>query len=204
MAGTLLHIAASPRGEASNSRKYGSRLAEGLCAALDLARIERDLAASPLPPLAAAFAEASLMPESTRTASHRTALLVSERLIAELEQAAIVVIDTPMHNFTVPASLKLWIDHVVRPERTFRSTPQGKIGLLRDRPVFAIVASGGPLAGNGAQHDYLVPYLRYIFATMGIGDFRALTLDRLRRGEAEIASRDAMAQAWIAQQIERD
>ncbi len=144
------------------------------------------------------------MPESARTASHRTALLVSERLIAELEQAAIVVIDTPMHNFTVPASLKLWIDHVVRPERTFRSTPQGKIGLLRDRPVFAIVASGGPLAGNGAQHDYLVPYLRYIFATMGIGDFRALTLDRLRRGEAEIASRDAMAQAWIAQQIERD
>ena len=38
----------------------------------------------------------------------------SEELIQELESSDFVVIATPMHNFTVPAALKMWIDHVVR------------------------------------------------------------------------------------------
>ena len=60
---------------------------------------------------------------------------LSEYLIAELDAADIVVIGTPMNNFTVPSTLKAWIDHIVRIRRTFRSTPAGKVGLLRDRPV---------------------------------------------------------------------
>jgi FMN-dependent NADH-azoreductase len=53
------------------------------------------------------------------------------------------VIGTPMHNFTVPSALKAWIDHIVRVRRTFNVTPAGKVAMLRDRPVFIAVSSGG-------------------------------------------------------------
>ena len=55
----------------------------------------------------------------------------SERTVAELESANAVVIDMPMHNFTVPSALKTWIDYVARKNSTFRSTPTCKAGLLR-------------------------------------------------------------------------
>ena len=53
----------------------------------------------------------------------------SEELIQELESSDIVVIGTPMHNFTVPSALKAWIDHIVRVRRTFKVTTEGKVGL---------------------------------------------------------------------------
>ncbi len=50
-----------------------------------------------------------------------------------------LLISTPMHNFTVPAALKLWIDFVLRVGRTFKSTAEGKFGLLADRPALVLV-----------------------------------------------------------------
>jgi FMN-dependent NADH-azoreductase len=76
---------------------------------------------------------------------------------------------TPMHNFTVPASLKLWLDHVIRINRSFHSTPQGKVGLMKDIPTFVLVSSGGFHVGERArQLDFLTPYLRYALASIGI------------------------------------
>jgi FMN-dependent NADH-azoreductase len=85
----------------------------------------------------------------------------SEELIQDLEWADFVVIGTPMHNFTVPSALKAWIDHIVRVRRTFNVTTEGKVGTLRDRPVFIAVSSGGRFSGERArQPDFLTPYLR--------------------------------------------
>ena len=96
------------------------------------------------PTLADAAFAAEMMPHTTaESARDAGALQESERLIEELDAAEILVISTPMHNFTVPAALKAWIDQVVRFGRTFHSTPTGKIGLLRDRPVYIVIASGG-------------------------------------------------------------
>jgi FMN-dependent NADH-azoreductase len=95
----------------------------------------------------------------------------SEELIRELESADCVVIATPMHNFTVPSTLKAWIDHVVRVRRTFIATPDGYVGLLRDRPVFVAVSSGGRYSGPRArQPDFLTPYLRACLGTIGLRD----------------------------------
>ena len=52
-----------------------------------------------------------------------------------------IVIGTPMNNLTVPSVFKAWIDQVLRAGRTFKSTPTGKVGMLRDRPVFVGIAS---------------------------------------------------------------
>ena len=87
-----------------------------------------------------------------------------------------------MHNFTVPALLKAWIDQVVRFGRTFRSTPEGKIGLLADRPTFVLVASGGYIIGERArQPDFLTPYLTAILGTIGIHDVNFVHIDGMTR-----------------------
>lgn len=82
-----------------------------------------------------------------------------------------------MYNFAVPAALKAWIDHVVRAGKTFRYTAEGRPeGLLagKNKKVLAIIASGGSYdEGSGLTAlDHEVPYLRFIFAYMGITDIR--------------------------------
>jgi FMN-dependent NADH-azoreductase len=161
----------------------------------------RDLSRCPPPYPDRTFVEASLMAEAERGARELAALSYSETLIAELEAADLIVIDTPMHNFTVPSVLKSWVDHVVRPGRTFRVTPQGKAGLLRDRPVFVMIACGGPFSGSPAgQTDFLTPYLNYVLATVGLHDVATLRLENLRRGTAAIEQAEAHVAAWIMEQ----
>ena len=195
----LLHVSASPRGAASHSRRVGRMLIDRLRDAAPVQVVERDLSQGPPAYPGRDFVDASLAGGAERLPGHAAALAVSETLIAELEAADLLVIDTPMHNFTVPAALKSWIDHVVRPGRTFRSTGAGKLGLLPDRPVFVVVACGGPVSDDGTgQTDFLTPYLRYVMATIGLHDFQALRLDSLRRGEAAIRQAEATAAGWIA------
>ena len=102
----------------------------------------------------------------------------SEELIEELESSDFVVIGTPMHNFTVPSALKAWIDHVVRVRRTFNVTADGKVGALRDRPVFVAVSSGGRYSGKHArQPDFLTPYLKAILGIIGLHDLTVFSIE---------------------------
>lgn len=203
----LLHVAASARGAASISRRVAADLIDALSRDdPPLSVVVRDLAAEPPPHPDAVFAAASLMVEAERSDAERRALARSEELIAELEASDIVVVSTPMHNFAAPSALKAWIDYVVRPGRTFRATPTGKAGLLADRPILAIVACGGRFEGGGParpQIDCLGPYLRYVFATVGLTDFELLRLEQLRRGPEAAARSLAAAQGWIETQPAR-
>ena len=176
---TMLHVSASPRHMDSHSRKA----AVAAIAELQEHRpawqvIERDLALEPLPHPDAAFVQASLMPDALRNAAQRAVLRQSEQLIAELASADAIVLSTPMHNFTLPSVLKAWVDHIVRPRRTFRLDASGKTGLLHDRPVRVVLACGGSLVvAPGGQVDFAIPYLRYVFAVIGLRDFKAIALE---------------------------
>ena len=193
----VLHISASPNGGASHSRQVGCRLVDRLQRLHAITLVRRDLVADPPPYPDAAFARASLMPAADRGALEHDTLWLSEILIAELETADAVVIDSPMHNLMAPACLKAWIDLVVRPNRTFRPSPQGKLGLLADKPVYLVVACGGgfdPAAGG--QTDFMTPYLTHVLASIGLRSVHTLRLDSLRRGAAELAEAYARAAAW--------
>jgi len=182
---TILYISCSPRGSASHALSFGEEVLARLRQHHPAAAIQRrDLAADASHFVDAAFANAVLDP-----AGPRQAFVQSESLIQELEHADAVVIATPMHNFTVPAVLKAWIDQVVRIHRTFTSTPAGKVGVLADRPVFVVIASGGWFSvpsptGTPPQPDFLTPYLRAILNTIGLRDIHILTLEGVTRGPA--------------------
>lgn len=201
----LLHVSASPRGAASFSRTVGEELAGAVTAATPgWTVIRRDLSCTPLPHPGPDFARANALAPDMRGPAEEEALARSEALIAEVEAADVLVISTPMHNFTVPSALKAWIDHVVRPGRTFRSTPTGKQGLLADRPTFAIVSCGGRLGDPPAgQVDFLTPYLRTVLATMGLSSLDILCLEEMNRGPEKVMAARAAAQLWSAACVAR-
>ncbi|MFP5392231.1 MAG: FMN-dependent NADH-azoreductase [Gammaproteobacteria bacterium] len=192
---TLLHLAASPRGERSHSRRAAAALAtRWRTRGAGFHVIERDLAIDPPAHLDAAFVEASLTHAHAREARHHAALARSEALIRELDDAAAVLISSPIHNFALPSTLKAWIDHVVRPGRTFELTAQGKRGLLRDRPVRIVLACGGALGDTaGGQPDWATPYLRHVLGTIGLHDVQVHVIEQTRRGPVH----DHVPSQWL-------
>jgi FMN-dependent NADH-azoreductase len=164
----ILHIDCSPR-EASHSRQLSAALVARLVAR-DPASIviRRDLGRDPIPHADAGYAAALASPAGR--GPHGAATRLSDELIAEIEAAHALVIGTPMNNFTVPSVLKAWIDQVLRMGRTIARTPGGeKIGLLRDKPVYIGIASGGVFTGERAkQPDFLTPYLAAALGCVGL------------------------------------
>ena len=197
----ILRIECSPRGPSAHSRRMTDELMARLAQVHPVSTvIDRDLAQSPPPQIDAGFAAAMRESQTAERAAGVAALAHSEQLIGELEATDLLVIGMPMHNYTVPANFKAWIDQVVRFGRTFESTPEGKVGKLADRPTFVVVAAGGYfMPPRARQPDFLTPYLGSILATLGIRDVTVLPLEGLNRGT------DAADEAYrsVRAQIER-
>ena len=196
----ILHIACSPKGDTAHSFRIAEVLLAGLSELHPGAVIStRRLGQSPPTFTTPGFAAEMMVHTTAESARDVETLQESERLIEELDGADLLVISTPMHNFTVPAVLKAWIDQVVRFGRTFQSTPTGKVGLLRDKTVYVIIASGGLFTGeNPRQPDFLTPYLRAILATIGLKDIRFVSAESMSRGPGALAAGEASARAQIA------
>ena len=135
-----------------------------------------------------------------RNEVHNGVLALSEILIAELESADCVLLTTPIHNFTVPSVLKAWLDHVVRPRRTVKLTETGKVGLLRDRPTWVVLACGDTLAGeHGGKVYFATPYLTHVFKAIGIADLDILVLEGRNRDDKYHTVAQLQLDRWLEQ-----
>ncbi|BDU22529.1 NAD(P)H-dependent oxidoreductase [Dyella sp. GSA-30] len=172
----ILHIDCSPRPE-SHSRQLSAAIVGKILEAAPGANItRRDFASAPLPHASPDYAT-TLSSPATLASPLKGALELSEMLIQEVEAADVIVIGTPMNNLTVPSVLKAWIDQILRAGRTFMSTPAGKVGMLKDRPVFVGIASGGVFSGDRAnQPDFLTPYLAVVLASIGLKTLQFLSV----------------------------
>ena len=194
----ILHLICSPRGQASESYRLSQTIVGHLLNSEPTATVIIRSIGGAITDLDENYATALGATErSFAELSPEGSMSRSEELIQELESADFVVIATPMHNFTVPAALKLWIDHVVRVRRTFRVTAEGKIGALRDRPVFVAVSSGGRFSGERThQPDFLTPYLKAILGTIGLHDLTFFSVEGSALGpDALVAARTKADQA---------
>jgi FMN-dependent NADH-azoreductase len=182
----ILHVTCSPRGPRSESYRLSQNIIGHLLKRNPSAMlVDRVVGGGAIPPVDADYAVSQ---GSSEDVSQEGSASVSEELIRELETSDVVVIGTPMHNYTVPSSLKLWIDHVARVRRTFNVSPQGKIALLRDRPVFVAVSSGGRFSGESArQPDFLTPYLKTILGMIGLRNLTFFSVEGTGFGADAVA-----------------
>ncbi|MFC6886619.1 MULTISPECIES: FMN-dependent NADH-azoreductase [Actinomadura] len=163
----LLHLDSSAR-RASVSREVGDAFAAswrekhpgGL-------HLYRDLAADPVPLITEAWTEICdnvlesgitelpRLKEAARTPAQKAAWAVLEPLLEELVAADVVLIASPMYNYTVPASLKAWIDQVTFP----------RMNLAPRRFVVATARGGSYAPGTPkAPFDHQETLLRDFFA----------------------------------------
>jgi FMN-dependent NADH-azoreductase len=171
---TLLHLDSSPLAS-SVSRELTHEFVSNWKKAHPTGQvIYRDLAANPPQPVDQAWIYAAHTPADTLGPEQKALLAKSDEFIAELEQADEYVFGVAMHNFSIPAVLKMWIDQVVRGGRTFAYGPNGPRGLLSGKRATILVASGGVYeAGTPlAALNFIDPYVSTILGFIGIKDVK--------------------------------
>ena len=199
---TLLKLDSSPMGERSISRKLTTKFAESWLKTHPGGKvIERDLTTLNLPVVDASWVGAAYTPEASRTATQSQILAASESLINDLKQADEYVFGVPMHNFSIPSTLKLWIDQVVRVGKTFSYDASGPKGLLTGKKATLLLASGGEY-GKGsamASFDFVTPYLEKVLAFIGITDITIIAAS----GTAQLMSGKLDPQTFLAPSLEK-
>jgi FMN-dependent NADH-azoreductase len=199
---TLLKLDSSPMGQASISRKLTTKFAETWLTTHPGGKIiERDLTTLNLPVVDALWVGAAFTPEASRTVAQTKALAASDSLIKDLQQADEYVFGVPMHNFSIPSTLKLWIDQIVRAGKTFAYGASGPKGLLTGKKATLLLASGGEY-GKGsamASFDFVTPYLQKVLGFIGITDVTIIAAS----GTAQLMSGKADPQTFLAPSLEK-
>ena len=175
---TLLHIDSSPLYGRSVSRQLtGAFVTQWKSSHPGATVIERDLTATPIPPVNAEWVGAAFTPEDARTPQQKEVLSLSDKLINELMQADEYVIGAPMHNFGVSSALKLWIDQIARKGKTFAYTDGTPKGLITGKKATFVIATGGIYDAQTrmASFNFVEPYLRSVFGFLGVTDATFLT-----------------------------
>ncbi|GGH58648.1 FMN-dependent NADH-azoreductase [Filimonas zeae] len=177
----ILHLISSSRGGASNSLQLGNAIVEKLQAAhAGSAVVHHNLTATPFPHLEEAHLQSFFTPQEQRSAEQAEAVAHSDAAIAELKSADVIVIGVPMYNFTIPSTLKTWIDHIARAGQTFSYSEHGPEGLVKGKKVYLAIASGGVYSeGPMQQFDFTERYLRATLGFMGMTDVSVIRAEGL-------------------------
>ena len=99
--------------------------------------------------------------------------------------ADVIVVGTPLYNFSIPTQLKAWIDRVAQAGRTFKYTEKGPVGLAAGKTVIVAISRGGMYHGNPMMEalEHQESYLKTIFGFFGITDIRFVRAEGVAMGE---------------------
>lgn len=179
----ILRIDSSVRTEGSHSRELADIWqAAWLKRHPDDKVVYRDLAKKPVPHITNAMLKATDvgMAANDRTDEMKAAIALSDELVDEFLAADRLLMSVPMYNFSIPSSLKAYIDQIVRVGRTFAFEPeQGFYGLAKDKPTFIAVAYGGAGYRDAGYRslNFVEPYLEGLLSFLGIQSVTFLAIE---------------------------
>ena len=197
----ILHVNASPRGDASQSRTISNELIEAM--QVRASRCHRDrprFRPSNDPVCDRAVHLRHVHAEEARTPEQKELLKLSDEMVDELFAADVYVFGIPMYNFGVPAVFKAYIDYVARANRTFN--PGTYEGLLKNKKAIVVSAHGGAGYGPGQEresYNQLVPTLRGVLGFMGVTDVEFVSVEGTSAPEEVKAPILAKARTKIAE-----
>jgi FMN-dependent NADH-azoreductase len=178
----ILLITSSPRVE-SYSTRVGRRLAQRLTSQPESIFTVRDLTRQPLPHIDDSFVVARNTPPDLLTSAQKSALSLSDQLLAELFAADTLIVASGMINFGIPSSLKAYIDYVVRPGVTFRYGNNGPEGLVKGKKAYLVVARGGNYSQGPMQaFNFQDTYLKSTLGFIGIIDVEVIAVEGIGFG----------------------
>jgi FMN-dependent NADH-azoreductase len=157
----ILAIHASPRGERSHSRRLAEVFLSAWQARHPHAQLtRREVGRALIAPVNEAFIAAAFYPDpEARPLTMQADLAFSDELVAELLGHDLLLISTPMHNFSVPSGLKAWIDQIVRLGLTFNHTLDNGVAqyepLVHGKKALIVTSRGGFGFGPGGELEAL-------------------------------------------------
>jgi len=196
----LLHIDSSALGANSASRALSAATVAKLKSAHSHLQITTlDLAAQPLAHLSGGHLMAR-MGMGEPPAELAEDMAAGDAALEALIAADIIVVGVPVYNFSIPSTLKAWIDRVCVAGKTFRYTEHGPEGLLKGKRVILTVSRGGVYAAGTpmAVFEHAESYLRVVFGFLGVTDLEVIVAEGLAVGEDQKAAALAGAHEKIA------
>ncbi len=179
---TLLHVEASARA-AHNPNPYHDSITKNIALRFvdtwkqnrpEDEYIYRDVGVNPPDFITQDWISAVFTPGEERTPVQKERLALSDKLIAEVAAADVILISSPMYNYGMPAQLKAWFDQIVRINKTFDfDLSRGDLPLqpLLSGKTLIIVTSSGEFGfeKGGIREDsgHLAPHLRTLSKYLG-------------------------------------
>lgn len=202
----ILHIVASPRGENSRTLKIAKALLDRLGELIPGAEIDE-----------LNVFEENLPEMNITRVSGKYQLMSGQPLGGEAERswqkivesiqrfmsADIIVVSTPMWNFSIPYRLKHYLDIILQPGYTFSYGANGPEGMAVGKKVFVVSTHGGDYseAGPASSYNQLKPYLQQIFAFIGVTDQTFISAQPMDAGGADLRERMIAEAVGRAQKI---
>lgn len=178
----ILHIISSIQGKESYSIKLGKTIVEKIQDKYPGSTIEElNLVDVDIPHLNPDVLRTFFIPEDQLTNHDKESIRLSDQFVKQLLTADVIVIGAPLYNFTIPSSLKAWIDHITRAGITFGYGENGPIGKVTGKKVYVAMSSGGIFSeGPEEANDFVVPYLKAFLGFLGMTDLTAFRAEGLK------------------------
>jgi len=187
----ILHIDSSARSNRSITRDLGAEFKRQWQAINpDDNFIYRDVGTTPPDFISEQWVAAAFTAENARTDEQKSLLSLSDQMIEELSLADIIVISSPMYNYGMPATLKAWIDQVVRVNKTFTfDLERGDFPLdpiLSNKTLLLLTSSGE--FGFGINEiregmDHLTPHLKTVSKYFGANEEHEIRVEYQEFGD---------------------
>ena len=193
----ILRVDSSAKTENSESRRLTDRIIDGLKTnGKSLNVTVRDLNES-LPQVNTAWIEANNTASDDQTDEHKKTLALSNTLVGEIEAADTLIIGVALYNFSITASLKLWIDLVCRARKTFAYVDGSPKGLMTGKKAIICFASGG--TPFESDIDFASGYLKHILGFIGITDVTFISADKHFMDDQSLINANAAVDALTNQ-----
>jgi FMN-dependent NADH-azoreductase len=187
----LLHIIASPRKDSSRTLKISNAFIKALQKNDPEVRIdELDIYEEKLPELNLMRVKGKYMLLSGQQLNEeaKQSWVEIERHIEKFLGADIIVISTPMWNFSIPYKLKHYLDIIIQPGYLFQYTENGLEGLAKGKKALVVSTHGGDYSqGSPAESfDQLTPYMTQVLGFIGITSSSFIQAQPMDAGGEEI------------------
>ncbi|KAA0989229.1 FMN-dependent NADH-azoreductase [Dyadobacter aurulentus] len=168
----------------------------------------RELGTANVPHMTGEWISAAFKPAADRNGQDLRELALSDTYVSELHRADVIVIGSPMYNWSIPSPLKAYIDQIMRIHETWKpnkADPQNPYtGLLKGKTLVLLLARGsaGYEAGEYNHHmNFQSTYLKMIFNIMGITDIHVIPINGASTPSQELQDSIETARADIEEFI---
>jgi FMN-dependent NADH-azoreductase len=112
------------------------------------------------------------------TETEAKVVAVADKYLNQFLAADKVIFGFPLWNLTIPAVLHTYIDYLNRAGKTFKYTPEGPVGLISDKKIALLNASGGVYSkGPTAEMEMAVRYVSNMMGFFGVKDIETVVIE---------------------------